>query len=39
VSVKMLMASLKGPAPDLASLEEAAHLLQALHLQKAGTST
>jgi HEAT repeat protein len=31
VSVKALMVSLKGPAPDLASLEEAAHVLQSLH--------
>ncbi len=30
VSVKGLMASLKGPAADLATLEEAAHLLQVL---------
>ena len=30
VQVKALMASLKGPAPDLASLEEAAHLLHIL---------
>jgi HEAT repeat protein len=33
VSVKELMRSLKGPAPDLATLEVAAHLLQLLRAQ------
>ena len=36
VPVGRLMVSLKGPAADLASLEEAAHLLQLLHTQGFG---